>query len=103
MAWSRRKRRVAIVVIGMYVLGTILARLRGYRFGRDVIVRCHQGHLFMTVWIPGISFKALRLGWWRLQRCPVGNHWALVSPVKEDDLSEDEKRLAAEVRDTQIP
>ena len=92
MAWSRRKRRIALVVVGIYVLGTILARLRGYRFGRNVVVRCREGHLFTTIWIPGASLKSVRLGWWRLQRCPVGDHWSLVSPVKEDDLSEDEKR-----------
>jgi hypothetical protein len=103
MAWSRRKRRIALVVIGLYVVGTILARLRGYRFGGNVIVRCRQGHLFTTIWLPGASLKSVRLGWWRFQHCPVGDHWSIVSPVKDDDLSEDEKRLAAEYRDTRIP
>jgi hypothetical protein len=103
MAWSRRKRRLALAVIGLYVLGTFLARLRGYRFGRNVIVRCREGHLFTTIWIPGASLKSVRLGWWRLQHCPVGNHWSIVSLVKEDDLTEDEKRVAAEYRDTRIP
>jgi hypothetical protein len=103
VTWSPRKRRIALIVVGVYVVGTILARLRGYRFGGNVIVRCRQGHLFTTIWIPGASLKSVRLGWWRLQRCPVGDHWSLVSPVKEDDLSEDEKRLAAEHRDARIP
>ena len=103
MTWSRQKRRLALVVIGLYVLGTLLARLRGYRFGTNVVVRCRKGHLFTTIWIPGASLKSVRLGWWRLQRCPVGDHWSIVSPVKEDDLSEDETRLAAERRDTRIP
>jgi hypothetical protein len=26
-------------------------------------VRCRRGHLFTAIWIPGISFKAVRLGW----------------------------------------
>ena len=29
--------------------------------GRNVVVRCRQGHLFTTIWIPGGSLKALRL------------------------------------------
>jgi hypothetical protein len=103
MASSWRKRRIALVVIALYVLGTILARLRGYRFGANVIVRCREGHLFTTIWIPGASLKSVRLGWWRLQRCPVGDHWSIVSPVKEEDLTDDERRLAAEHRDTRIP
>jgi hypothetical protein len=103
VAQSRRKRRIALLVIGLYVLGTILARLRGYRFGGNVIVRCREGHLFTTIWVPGASLKSVRLGWWRLQHCPVGDHWSIVSPVKDDDLSEDEKRLAAGYRDTRIP
>ena len=101
--WSRRKRRIALVVLGFYIVGTILARLRGYRFGRNVIVRCRSGHLFTTTWIPGFSLKSVRLGWWRLQRCPVGGHWSIVSPVKQDDLTEGDRRLAAEHRDTQVP
>jgi hypothetical protein len=103
MAWSRRKRRIALVVIGLYVLGTILARLRGYRFGGNVIVRCRDGHLFTTIWVPGASLKSVRLGWWRLQHCPVGDHWSIVSPVKVDDLSDADKQLAAEYRDTRLP
>jgi hypothetical protein len=103
VAWSRKKRRLAVVVVGLYILGTILARLRGYRFGGNVIVRCREGHLFTTVWIPGASLKSVRLGWWRLQRCPVGNHWSIVAPVKEDDLTDAEKQIAAEHRDTRLP
>jgi hypothetical protein len=37
------------------------------------------------------------LGWWRLQRCPVGNHWSIVTPVKEADVTEEEKRIASEI------
>ncbi len=84
-------------------LGTVLARLRGYRVGGNLVVRCQQGHVFTTIWIPGVSLKAIRLGWWRFQRCPVGNHWSLVRPVREADLSEDERRMAHEARDLRIP
>lgn len=90
-------------MIGAHLIGTLVARQRGYHFGRNVVVRCRQGHLFTTIWIPGASFKALRLGWSRFQRCPVGNHWTLVTPVKPASLTEEEKRTAAENRDIRIP
>ncbi len=35
--------------------------------------------------------------------CPVGRHWSLVTPVKESELAEDERRIAAETRDIRIP
>ena len=100
---SKRRRRILVVVIIAYVVGTIVARMLGYRVGRNTIVRCKSGHVFTTIWIPGVSVKALRLGWWRLQRCPVGNHWTLVSPVRESDLTEDTRRLAAARHDVRIP
>ncbi|MBW4030153.1 MAG: hypothetical protein HIU57_05675 [Acidobacteria bacterium] len=52
--------------------------------GARQLVRCSSGHVFRTIWIPGVSLKALRLGWWRVQYCPVGHHWTLVSPIKDD-------------------
>jgi hypothetical protein len=100
---SSRKRRLALVVAGIYVIGTIVARRRGYRFGTNLVVRCRRGHLFTTIWIPGISFKSLRLGWWRFQRCPVGGHWSIVVPVKEADLGESDRQAAAGHRDIRIP
>ena len=77
--------------------------LRGYPIGGNIVVRCRQGHLFTTLWVPGVSFKAVRLGWWRLQRCPVGHHWTIVTPVRIGELSEDENRLARERRDIRLP
>jgi hypothetical protein len=77
--------------------------LRSRRVGGNVVVRCRAGHLFTTIWIPGASVKALRLGWWRVQRCPVGRHWSLVTPVKEADLTEDERRFAREHHDIGLP
>ena len=76
---------------------------RGYGVGGNVVVRCQQGHLFTTIWIPGASLKSLRLGWWRFQRCPVGSHWSLVTPVKGSELTEEDKRLARTTEDIRIP
>jgi len=67
------------------------------------VVRCRQGHLFTTIWIPAASIKSLRLGWWRAQYCPVGRHWSLVTPVREAELSKRERRFASQHQDIRIP
>jgi hypothetical protein len=86
-----------------YVVATLVARRRGYNMGGDVVVRCRQGHLFTTIWIPGVSLKAVRLGWVRLQRCPVGKHWTLVTPVKSSNLTDEERQAARQNHDVRIP
>ena len=104
-AWGKRKRRLVIFagIVAGYVAGTVIATRQGYKFGRNVIVRCRRGHLFTTVWIPGASVKALRLGYWRVQWCPVGRHVDLVRLVKDADLTEAERSLAAARRDVPVP
>jgi len=99
--WS--KRHLLASVVAFYGVATVVARLRGYPMGGNVVVRCRRGHLFTTIWIPGASLKSLRLGWHRFQRCPVGRHWSIVIPVKQSDLSEEEKRVARRNRDVRIP
>jgi hypothetical protein len=104
VAASRRTRRKVIAsLLVLDALGTLAARTRGYRFGRKTLVRCHSGHLFTTIWIPGGSLKSLRLGWWRVQFCPVGRHWSIVAPVREADLSLREKLAARRHTDIPIP
>ena len=100
---STHKRKAAVAALLAAVPATLLLRRRGYKLGADTIVRCHSGHLFTTIWVPLASLKAVRLGWWRLQRCPVGNHWTLVHPVKESQLSEAELAQARAHRDIRIP
>jgi hypothetical protein len=78
-------------------------RSRSGRLGGRVIVRCREGHLYSTLWIPGASLKSVRLGPWRLQRCPVGHHWSIVTPVKEASLSSAELDAARATRDARIP
>lgn len=86
--------------VGVYVVATIVARRRGYSgLGGRTLVRCRSGHVFSTLWVPGISFKALRLGWYRGQYCPVGRHWTLVRPIKDESLSATESDLAHATRD----
>jgi len=72
----------ALVVAG--ILGWALGRkflAMGYRLGADTLVRCRDGHLFRTTWVPGVSFNAIRLGPVRFQFCPVGRHWTFVTLV----------------------
>ncbi len=99
---GRHHRLIPIVVVAICAEIAVLW-LRGYRLGGNVVVRCRHGHLFTTIWVPGGSLKSLRLGWWRFQRCPVGKHWSLVTPVRQSDLTEDERRIASEHRDIRIP
>jgi hypothetical protein len=99
---------LAAIIIGAVVVvlagGTLVARRKGYSgLGGNTIVRCRKGHVFTTIWIPGASLKAVRLGWARLQRCPVGKHWSLVTPVKDADLTDEERRSADEHHDLRIP
>ncbi len=83
--------------------GTLLGRLLGYNHGMHTVVRCRQGHLFTTIWIPEITLKAVDLGVARLQRCPVGRHWTLITPVKPASLTDDERQFAEQHRDVRIP
>jgi hypothetical protein len=78
-------------------------RMRSGRLAGRVVVRCREGHLFTTLWVPGASLKSVRLGPWRLQRCPVGRHWSVVTPVKEASLSSSELDAARATRDVRIP
>jgi hypothetical protein len=71
------------------------------RFERPV--RCRQGHLFTTIWMPLGSLKAARLGNRRFQRCPVGNHWSMVVPLDRDTATPAELAAAAAVHDVRIP
>lgn len=100
---GKRGLIVTGVVAASYVAGTIAAKRMGYTFGRDVVVKCRAGHVFSTVWIPGASVKSLKLGFWRLQWCPVGQHVTLVHPVKDTDLTDELRESAAAHHDIPVP
>lgn len=99
---SSRLVRTVGLILGVALGGIALGRLLGYRLGTHTIVRCRAGHLFTTVWIPGMKVKALDLGIARIQRCPVGRHWSVVVPVRPATLS-DHERAAAAQRDSWLP
>lgn len=91
---------VVLVIVGVFAI----ARRMGYSgMGGNTVVRCRKGHYFTTIWVPGASLKTLRLGWLRLQYCPIGKHWTLVKPIKNADLSDDEMAFAQDYRDIRLP
>ncbi|MGO9856586.1 MAG: hypothetical protein ACLPYY_16275 [Acidimicrobiales bacterium] len=93
-----------VLVVLVAVVGSKAGRSRGYSgMGGETIVRCSQGHLFTTLWVPGASLKAVRLGFKRYQRCPVCEKWRIVVPVADSELSEDERRVAARHHDAKLP
>jgi hypothetical protein len=100
---SRRKRRGLALAAATVAADIAVLRRRGYGLGGRVVVRCRSGHLFTTIWIPAASVKAVRLGPYRLQRCPIGRHWSLVTPVDESTLTDDERQAAHEARDIRLP
>jgi len=91
------------LLVGGVLAEAVAMRARGYPIGGELIVRCRRGHLFTTLWIPGASFKAVRLGWVRFQWCPVGRHWSLVTPVREAELTAKEKNRAHSEHDLPLP
>jgi hypothetical protein len=93
-----------VLIVGVVVAGgTLLARRLGYKLGTDVAVRCRQGHVYSTVWIPGVKLKTVDLAVARFQHCPVGKHWSLVVPVRDGDLADEELEFAQEHHDAPVP
>ncbi len=92
MSSASNSLTIALIVVGaLLVIGGVAAwslggvlRDRGYRFGKDTLVMCRDGHIFTTTWIPFASFSAIRLGWVRFQYCPVGRHWSFIKPIPSD-------------------
>ncbi len=100
---DNKRRTLKLLGIAAVVAEPIAMKLRGYPIGGKLVVRCRKGHLFTTFWIPGVSVKAIRLGWWRYQRCPVGGHWSLITPVRPSELTEAERVEARGHSDIPLP
>ncbi|MGF7229279.1 MAG: hypothetical protein ACQR33_04830 [Candidatus Saccharibacteria bacterium] len=95
---------IPLIVIAAIVLFFYRAKRRmGVGLGENTIVRCRDGHLFTTIWIPFVSFKAVRFGMMRFQRCPVGNHLTFVVPVDVSTLTPAERDFAYSHHDTNLP
>jgi hypothetical protein len=91
---------IAVPVIVVVVLLKVVISRRSGRpaIGGEILVRCGRGHLFRTYWSPLGSFTAIRLGSARFQHCPVGDHWSLVRPVNEAELTDADRLLAEQNR-----
>jgi hypothetical protein len=72
------------------------AKTIAHNFPMATIVRCSRGALFETIWVPLVSFKAIRLGSKRLQRCPVHARWELVQRADPSTLTPAERAEGAE-------
>jgi hypothetical protein len=94
-----RPSKTALLIVGGLIVAGLLNKLE--RFDRPV--RCRDGHLFTTIWIPLASLKAIRLGPRRFQYCPVGRHWSMVVPMRKASARLEELREAAGVHDLRIP
>ena len=103
------ERAVAVfllaLVVGLGVVAIVFLARRGpIDLDRAwVAVRCREGHVFSTIWIPGISLKSIRLGPLRLQWCPVGEHRTFVTPVPWSALDDHERLMATRYRDSRVP
>jgi hypothetical protein len=95
--------KTILIAAGVATGGTLIARRLGYNLGTNTIVRCRQGHVFTTIWIPGIKLKEIDLVIARIQRCPVGHHWSLVVPVRPATLSAEDREFAQARHDVKIP
>jgi hypothetical protein len=100
---SGRVVRTVLIAVAAITAFTLIARRLGYNLGLHTVVRCRQGHLFTTIWIPGVKLKELDLLVARYQWCPAGRHWSLVVPVREARLTEAERQLAHEHPDIRVP
>jgi hypothetical protein len=92
-----------VIFVAVAIRAAQMSRQRRYRFGHDVIVRCRDGHLFTTTWIPMMSVKAIRLGLLRVQRCPVGDHVTTVQLMRDEDLTPAELMEAGRHHDNGVP
>lgn len=91
-------------VILAILLLTLIAMARSAAVhGTERIARCRAGHLFTSRVIPGASLKAIRLGNRRLQKCPVGPHWSIVSWVDPATLPPDQLAEARSRHDSLLP
>jgi hypothetical protein len=101
--------QILIYMLALVILAVVavrvgrMSKLQGYRYGHDVIVRCRDGHLFMTTWIPMMSVKAIRFGLVRVQYCPVGDHVTAVRLMRDEDLRPAERLEASRHRDNGVP
>jgi hypothetical protein len=86
------------IIVAVIIVKVVVSKVSGRpALAGKITVRC-KGHVFTTTWSPLGSFTAIRLAGARFQHCPVGNHWALVRPVEDGDLTGENRHLPARDR-----
>ncbi len=90
---------IVVAAFLAFVVGAVVAHRKGFKQDGEVAARCSQGHLFMTVWVDRWTWKRLDVGFLKIQRCPVGDHWSVVRPLEMSSLTADEKKLAKQTHD----
>ena len=87
------------IIVAVIIVKVVVSKISGRpALVGKIQVRCSKGHVFTTIWSPLGSFTAIRLGGARFQHCPVGHHWALVRPVREGDMTGEDRQLPARDR-----
>lgn len=64
------------------------------------IVQCSRGAYYESKWVPLASFKAIRLGAKRLQRCPVHHKWEMTVRVPDDAVTPEIREQAERHHDS---
>lgn len=63
-------------------------------------MRCSGGAHYETKWVPGASFKAIRLAGKRFQKCPVHGRWEMTERVPDDLVTPEIRQEADSHRDS---
>ena len=56
----------------------------------DRVLRCSDGHVFTSSEIARL-FRSVHFGPRRLMRCPVDGKWRMMTNVRRDDLTDEER------------
>jgi hypothetical protein len=93
---------MVLAVVGLSAW--LLASRRGVtdRQGTRVVVRCLGGHVFTTTWPVASRWNPSRAAPVRWRWCPAGEHWTLATPVRPEDLSPAEWRMARHFHDDSV-
>jgi hypothetical protein len=70
---------------------------------RRTPVRCSEGHVYGSRWVPMVSLKAIRLGNARFQHCPVCHRRRMTTRVPPDQLTVEVLAAAAAIHDGPLP
>jgi hypothetical protein len=80
----KSRRRRWLINSAAVLLEPVAMKPRGYRIAGTRWSAAAKVTCSRRIRISGAALKAVRFGWWRLQRCPVGNHWSIRDPGQGD-------------------